>query len=177
MVLALVIACASGTRFDTSASPPGRDTADEDTGGAPPALVINEVLASNAHTVTDATGRYPDYIELFNPTSVAVDLAGWGITDDLDQLDVDTLAALRVDAGGFLLLWADSDPAEGPDHLAFTLSITGECLALYAPGGVRRDALCFGQQATDLSVARRPDGADLWQIAAPTPGQTNGAPP
>ena len=37
-----------------------------------PALVINEFMASNQGTVTDGTGSYSDWLELYNPTDQTV---------------------------------------------------------------------------------------------------------
>ncbi len=47
-----------------------------------PGILITEVLAANARTVTDDRGRYADWIELHNPTAAPVSLAGYTLTDD-----------------------------------------------------------------------------------------------
>ena len=44
-------------------------------------LVISEFMADNEGTVADGWGRYPDWIEIHNPTSQPVDLAGWQLRD------------------------------------------------------------------------------------------------
>ena len=45
-------------------------------------MVINEVLASNGHTLTDPQGQYDDWIELYNQGDAPVNLAGMYLTDD-----------------------------------------------------------------------------------------------
>jgi len=54
--------------------------------GAPVPVVINEFLASNTNSLIDpATGRYDDWIELYNFGSVPIDLSGFYLTDDLTK--------------------------------------------------------------------------------------------
>ena len=40
-----------------------------------------------------------------------------------------------LEAGGFLVLWADTSPDLGPAHVGFGLSDEGEAVALFAPDG------------------------------------------
>lgn len=140
-----------------------------------PALVINEFMASNQSTITDPTGDYSDWVELYNPTDEDVDLGGWLMTDDLEDPGLWELDdSLTIEAGGFLLLWADGDPEEGPQHLDFNLSRKGGQIGLYAPTERAIDRLEYAEQASDLSAARSPDGSLDWVITdAATPGESN----
>ncbi len=45
-------------------------------------LFINEIVASNSNTILDEDGEAPDWIELYNAESVAVDLQSFGLSDD-----------------------------------------------------------------------------------------------
>ena len=141
------------------------------------ALLINELMPSNQGTVADESGAYPDWIEIYNPGSSDVSLAGWTISDDLDEPDKHELSdELSVPAGGFLVLWADKDTEDGPLHVDFNLSADGEDLGLYDADGGPADVVTFGAMAGDLSVARVPDGSDNWEIVeTATPGASNGA--
>lgn len=137
-------------------------------------LRINEFMASNATTVSDASGAFPDWIELYNPTAGAISVEGMTITDDLLEPAKHVLGALEIPAGGFLLLFADGDVDQGDNHLGFSLSKAGEAIGLYLDTGEAVDELEYGQQATDLSAARVPDGSTNWEIVeAPTPGESN----
>ena len=169
---------------DTGGATPPDDTAPpDDTGGdtARPsgdaawrALCINEFMASNARGLQDVDGSYPDWVELHNSGEVALDLVGGFITDDLDEPEKHQLPSLIVDAGGFLILYADGDDTDGGQHLSFSLSADGESLALYAPGGERIDALSFPEQVSDTAAFRTVDCGDEWSYTtAPTPGETN----
>ena len=139
-------------------------------------ICINEFQASNASTVTDASGAYPDWLELYNMTGEDIDLAGYWITDDLGTPDKVVLAGdLVLEADGWILLWADGDVDQGDDHLPFRLQKSGEQIGISDPDGVPLDALEYGPQTTDMSEARIPDGGEDWETTAdPTPGGTNG---
>ena len=49
------------------------------------AVQINELMASNSKTITDEVGEYEDWVELYNPTSLPVDVAGFFLSDNLDE--------------------------------------------------------------------------------------------
>jgi len=169
----------SGCTDCEDSSSPVDDTADP-VGDDPPiewaALVINEFMAENRTTIAGDVGDYPDWIELYNPTSEMVSLDGWSMTDDLEDSDRVALdSSLEIPGGGFLLLWASGDPGLGPKHLDFQLNVDGESIGLYRPDGVATDRLTFAEQAADFSAARVPDGEKNWAITATaTPGSSNG---
>ncbi len=139
-------------------------------------LYINEFMASNSSTVQDAGGAYPDWIEIYNAGDETVELGGWTITDDLEEPDKHPLASsLSIEAGGFLLLFADDDEEEGREHVGFNLSADGESIGLYRPDGAAVDEITFGEMGTDISMARIPDGSSSWEVTdRSTPGASNG---
>ena len=139
-------------------------------------VVLNEAMANNRSTIANG-GQYPDWVELFNPTSAAQDLSGLGLTDKLTipnrfVFPPNTL----VQPGGFLVVWCDSNTNAPGLHTRFNLDTGGQMLALFASPGtspVLLDAITFGPQASDLSIGRVPDGTGSWQLNAPTPQATN----
>ncbi len=138
-------------------------------------VVLNEVMASNRTTIADGTGRWADWLEIANLTDEDVDLTGWSLSDDPENANKHELDPMEVEAGGHLLLWGDNDPALGPTHLNFGLTAAGDLIGLYAPDGTTMDLITYGPQASDVSLARTPDGTGPWELtAAPTPGDANG---
>ena len=142
------------------------------------ALRINEYVASNATGLQDPNepGEFPDWIEIYNPTDQAVSLNGLALTDNLDNPDKSVISTgLSIPAFGFLVFYADNEPAQGKRHLDFALSGGGEEIGLYdVSTQMAIDARVFGPQQTDVSEGRSPDGVDSWkQFAVPTPGQSN----
>ena len=156
------------------------DTINFTVGYIPPVLYINEFMASNDTTIADENGEYDDWIEIYNPNDAPVNIGGFYITDDLTDLTAwqipdDNPDATTIPAGGFLLLWADKDTDQGPLHVNLKLSGSGEQIGLTAPNGTSIiDSLTFGEQTTDVSYGRYPDGSDNWQFFdTPTPGASN----
>ena len=156
------------------------DTVNFSVGYIPPVLYINEFMASNDNTITDNYGEYEDWIEIYNPNDYPVNIGGFYITDDLTdmtawQIPDNQPDSTTIPAGGFLLLWADKDTDQGVLHVELKLSSGGEQIGLVAPNGTTFiDSLTFGEQTTDVSYGRKPDGSDNWQFFEnPTPGASN----
>ena len=142
-------------------------------------IVINEFMASNASTISDG-GIFDDWVELYNPSNSPVNIGGMYLTDDLTiptlwQVPTNNAAATTIPAGGFLLLWFDKEPDQGPLHIDAKLGSGGESIGLYASNGTTQiDAYTFGPQLVDRSEGRTSDGGSTWAFfTQPTPGATN----
>ncbi|HWN93531.1 MAG TPA: lamin tail domain-containing protein, partial [Methylomirabilota bacterium] len=135
-------------------------------GTLPPVIVsINEWMADNVGAPPDpADGNYEDWFEIYNPGSNAVSLGGYFLTDALtNKFKFEIPAGYFIPAGGYLLVWADSESAQndlgGADlHVNFNLSKSGETIALFTPDGLQVDAVTFGPQTSDVAMGRFPDG-------------------
>jgi hypothetical protein len=122
-------------------------------------LFVNEVMASNTAACADPFGGFGDWIELYNRGDVALDLTGFTITDDTTNPAKAALGTgVEVPAHGYKLIWCDDQADPGNDHVAFKLSAAGEAFAIYTPGGTLVDSVTFTAIATDVSLARIPDG-------------------
>ena len=148
----------------------------------PPALLINEFLASNDSCCTDENGEYDDFIEIYNADDEAVDIGGMYITDGLDapttwQIPTTAPDTTTIDPGGFLLLWADKQSEQGILHVEIKLSGDGEQIGLFtsdATNNIPIDTLTYDAQTTDISKGRKPDGSNTWEFfTTPTPGASN----
>jgi hypothetical protein len=142
------------------------------------ALVINELMAANVTTLEDPgePGDYPDWIELYNGSAFTLDLEGMFMTDDLANLTQWQIApGTRLGPGQTMIFFADGDPLQGPNHMSFKLSRSGEALTLVDADGVTiLDQVIFGIQTDDVSYGRFPDGMDTWEYQTnPTPGSAN----
>jgi hypothetical protein len=145
-------------------------------------LYINELLASNTRTNQDPQGEHDDWIEIYNAGDEPIDIGGMYLTDDLSapqkwHVPSEASQLTTVPARGHLLIWADGDVDDEGLHAGFSLSATGEEIALFDRDGTTLiDRIAFDAQEADVSFGRWPDGADSWQpFASPTPGAENQA--
>ncbi|HNS19673.1 MAG TPA: lamin tail domain-containing protein [Sedimentisphaerales bacterium] len=147
---------------------------------ASPALLINEVMASNSGTAKDPQGQYDDWVELYNAGTSAVDAGGLYLTDNPDdptqwQIPLGRPAETTVAPGGFLLIWLDGDTDDAGLHAGFKLSAAGDRIALFdTDGATVLDRVEFDEQVPDVSYGRNPDQLEDWRyMGLPTPRARN----
>tara|TARA_Y100000310_G_scaffold345540_1_gene466253 strand:+ start:8471 stop:11203 length:2733 start_codon:yes stop_codon:yes gene_type:complete len=151
---------------------------------APIPLKINEFLTSNDACCTDENGDFDDFLEIYNPTTEAVDIGGWYMTDNLSkptlwQIPDGAPESTTIASGGFLLIWCDGETDQGVLHADFKLGKGGEQIGLYNSAILPADTLTYTGQTTDISYGRYPDGSDRWKFFdgiggdSPTPGISN----
>ena len=106
-------------------------------------LLINEFMARNDSEpplrngdLLDEDGDASDWIEIYNTTNQAINLDGWFLTDDANDLEKWEFPAVEISRGGFLVVFAsgkDRRDADGQLHTNFQLRSGGEFLALVRP--------------------------------------------
>lgn len=138
-------------------------------------VVINEVSYSNKTVLFDQDGDSPDWFELFNTGDMAVNLSGYGVTDDTSKTSWWVFPDYILEPGSHLIVFAsDKDIRKNlPMHTDFKLSNMKESLFLLDPAGNIIDEVRPSCIPTDRSLARLPDGSQNLVIIVPTPGQTN----
>ncbi|MDG2399257.1 MAG: CotH kinase family protein [Akkermansiaceae bacterium] len=102
-------------------------------------VVISEFLASNVSGLTDEDGENSDWIELWNLSGETVDLTGWALTDDADNLQRWVFPKVVLTPGEKLVVFASGKDRTIFDqelHTDFKLSASGEYLALVRPDGI-----------------------------------------
>jgi len=125
-------------------------------------VVINEFLA---HT------DFPelDYIELYNHSTQAVDLAGCVLTDNAETNKFTLPPGTTIPANGFVYFTETT--------MGFALTAHGETIYFKNAAGSRViDAVQFGGQENGVATGRFPDGAnEFYRLTAKTPGTNNAA--
>src|SRR5689334_17663526 len=129
------------------------------------AVEISEFMAINGHTLADQDNEYSDWIEVHNTTNTPVDLAGWHLTDNPDNLAKWTFPSISLDPDGYLVVFASEKDrtATGPGtqlHTNFKLSGDGEYLALVEPDGATKatEFAPYPPQEADVSYGTGPAG-------------------
>ncbi len=112
------------------------------------AVVISEFQASNDTTLADEENDFEDWIELHNTGLDPVNLDGWYLTDNEDNLtkwrfpDATPGADITLEGDEFLVVFASNKDSNTPGstltnfHTNFQLSAGGEFLALVEPDGL-----------------------------------------
>jgi hypothetical protein len=154
--------------------------------GLPPiglAPVFNEVMSDNVSAYAVAAGVYLDWIELFNPHDEALNLEGFGLSDDPALPAQWKFPLTQLQPGGRVLVHAAGNnqeitPVAGELRAPLGLRSSGETLVLSDPFGREVDRVILPPLDTDQSMGRVPDGGPQWHLyakAQTTPGGENGA--
>jgi hypothetical protein len=123
-------------------------------------VVIAEVCAN------PATGG--DWIELRNVTAGALNISGWGLTDDiLNPTRYVFPAATSLAAGATLIVYFDNETMLAGLHTGFGLDSGGQRVVL-TNGNSIKDYVAFGPQARGYTIGRVPDGAGAFTLCTPT---------
>ncbi len=137
-------------------------------------IVINELMATNQSSVADQDGEFDDWIELYNKSNQAIDISNWILTDNPTNLDKYRIPAGTIMApDSYLIVWADEDGKQNGLHANFKLSASGEELSLLDSLGYLVDKITYGQQETDKSYARKPNGTGNFIISSHTFNKNN----
>ena len=125
--------------------------------------VVSEFLAVNTKAPLDRDHDSSDWIELYNPTGQAIDLDGWYLTDDMDELEKWEFPPVTIAPGGYLVVFASGKnvrEAGGELHTSFSLQAGGESVALVHPDGVTvaQAYADYPPQLADISYGLSGDG-------------------
>lgn len=137
-------------------------------------LVINEFMASNDATQADDDGEFDDWIELYNNSIASILLDGVSLSDDgEDLLQWSFPSGTTIGPGEYVIVWADNDSSQTGFHANFKISASGESIFLSDASGNVLDEVVFGEQETDVSYGRFPNGTGDFQTMTPTFGAMN----
>lgn len=153
-------------------------------------LRINEVMVVNDSSVVDDYGTRSAWIELYNPTAAAVNIASVYLTDNLENPTLYHVPtgdnATKIGKGQTALFFADGKPNHGTFHLSFTLKPGQDnFIAVFdADGKSLIDSVTVpASLPAGQSLARAHDGTGEWQVRtdsshedAITPGGRNEIP-
>ena len=116
--------------------------------------VISEFLAKNNSVLADQNGDFEDWIEIHNPSTNAVSLNEWSLTDDPAALTKWQFPNVTLAANEYRVVFASSkNRTSGELHTNFKLDDAGEYLALVRPNHsvAQEFTTNFPQQSPDVS--------------------------
>lgn len=149
-------------------------------------IMISEVMTSNGEVPVGGTDRFPDWIELYNPSDQPVEVGGYHLSRDQDTLRQWQIPPrTTIPSEGYLVVVASTDQDDlprGSDVLRapFNLSSDGDVVSLTDERGravidqLRVPAIprnmSYGR--AEWSDAARERGV-AYTYVEPTPGRTN----
>ncbi len=146
-----------------------------------PRLLVNEVL-------THTDWPQVDFVELYNPTENDVDVGGWWLTDDKDDMKKFRIPdGTVIPALGFLVVYEDNDGNAGnnldlpPQFFgsAFSLSSHGEEIYLFSPALDYFHGFDFPASENGVSFGRHLNsvGNELFPVLSTVTPARDNAPP
>ncbi|MFT5821968.1 MAG: hypothetical protein ACI8ZM_003224 [Crocinitomix sp.] len=138
-------------------------------------VVINEMMSQNNVSVTDPSGDYEDWIELYNTTGSSIDLSGYYLSDQptADPTKYQIPDGTTIDANAYLIIWADEDTTEEGLHADFKLSSSGETVVLLDADGFEINKVKMPEMSSGTTYGRYPNGDGPFIRMFPTFGASN----
>jgi hypothetical protein len=99
-------------------------------------LLITEFMANNIGPLVDEDGEAADWLEIHNPGTNTVNLAGWYLTDNAPNIIKWPFPATNIAPNAYMIIWAsekDRRVAGRPLHTNFRLGTGGEYLGIIRP--------------------------------------------
>lgn len=146
-------------------------------------LLITEVMPSNQTTMPDNNGNYNDYIEIYNAGDESINLEGFGLSDDEENILKWKFPDVIIEPGAYLLVFASGEDTASTDlsvnaiHTDFRISAYQETVILSDCFGRILDQVTVKEINTDNAYSQIFENGsyiDEWeQTALPTPGYKN----
>ncbi len=127
-------------------------------------LRINEASNANGTTVVLPSGATPDWIEIYNMSSLPADIAGYGLSDKRTIPLKWVFPAQIITGNQFFMAYPDN----------FSIASHGEIIYLSDPNGTIIDSLMVLDLEPNMSIGKFPDGGVNTTIFTnPTPNASN----
>ena len=137
-------------------------------------LVINEIMAGNVSAVPDQNGEYDDWVELYNGNNFSLNLNGYYLSDNENELTKWTFPNVTIPANGYLIVWCDTaGNSQTGLHTTYRLSADQEEVYLTDPTNTVIDAVHYVNMPSDKGFARVPNGTGAMQYQTHTYDATN----
>lgn len=140
-------------------------------------IYISEVMASTAQENIDSLSN--DWIELYNSSGQAIDLSGWGLSDNPSRPRKWQIPdGVTIGAGQYLVIYASGSGKvkldENKINTTYKISAKGwETVVLSTPDGAIVDKIPLPEQYGEISYGRINGNSTLTYFDQPTLGSAN----
>ena len=140
-------------------------------------LFINEIMLYNRKSINDSDGDFSDWIEIYNQTEKVINLSGFGLTDDKENLYRWKFVDVVIEPHSYILVWA-SGKNRTKDiqnlHTNFSLGTNDDVVILTSPDGSWSNIVLIEDTNENISYGRNPDGGDnFYTFHEGTPRKSN----
>ena len=126
-------------------------------------------MAGNVNAVADQNGEYDDWVELYNGNNFNLNLNGYYLSDNENDLTKWTFSNAIIPAYGYLIVWCDTaGNSQSGLHTTYRLSADQEEVYLTDPTGLVVDAVHYVNMINDKGFARVPNGTGAMQYQSHT---------
>lgn len=139
-------------------------------------LYITEVMTGNKHVTGPNVNNPYDYIEIYNMSGQAVNLKGYGLSDNIKKPRKWQFPDITIENNSYLVIYCDTTQTTKNGVYYFTnynLAKSGETVVLSSPSGQILDKVVVPQLYDDTSYGRTLGQAGLFYYSSPTPGLEN----
>lgn len=139
-------------------------------------LIINEIQSANIDCFMDPSWNYGGWVELYNPSDRAVNIAGFWISDDASNLKKHHInqGVGPIPAHGFRNLWFDHHDMYCLTQIDDKLDVEGGTVYISDEQGTLIVSQEYPAAVSRCSYARKTDGGNEWGTTAfPTPAASN----
>lgn len=140
-------------------------------------VVINEYSCANISSVPDNYGEYNDWVELYNAGSSTVSLAGYHMSDNVNNPDKWTFPSGSLAPGAFIrIVCSGRDLVSGIwFHTNYKMTqCKPEEVCFSDPAGNILDSMTLRRNQSNHSWGRTTDGGSTWSVfMTPTLGASN----
>lgn len=140
-------------------------------------LYITEVMTGNKSIHGPNVTYFYDYIEIYNMSGQAVNLKGYGLSDNIKKPRKWQFPDITIENNSYLVIYCDTTQTTKDGVYYFTnfnLKKSGETVCLSTPTGEILDKVVVPQLYDDTSYGRTLGQAGLFYYSNPTPGTVNG---
>ena len=136
-------------------------------------LIINEVMASNKRDFASLSGKYYDYIEIYNGYDYDINLSNYYLSDDNFNLRKWKFPDVIIEANSYLVVYASGKDIyeDNEIHTNFKISKSGEVLTLSNKKAEPLSRIFFEETKSDTSYGY--NGSEYVYYYIPTPGSAN----
>ena len=122
-------------------------------------------MAANFSKVSDQDGEYDDWVELYNGGNTSINLEGFYLSDNENDLTKWIFPNTVIQANDYKIIWCDTAGSSQTGlHTTYRLSADQEEVYLTDPSGVVVDAVHFVNMPTDVAYARVPNGNGIFVL-------------